>query len=181
MGVQVRLWVCWANTQQELQEAMEMQTWFSHACYWGNDPIPWINSCGCWPRTCPTINRIHKVWWRGTRPPSANRDCWAHAHGIDTSSMLEGDPPASIMGKLPHLLGKSKLGQRSWQIFDPEFQKALQVARAVHPTDRTGEQHVIITHMSKRERQQHCAKSIPPSWYSQVLWRSLQTLCKCGF
>ena len=74
----------------------------------------------------------------------------------------KGDPPASIMGKLPHLLGKSKPSQRSWQISDPEFQKALQVARAVHPSDRTGKQHAIIIRMLKHERQQHHAKATPP-------------------
>ena len=74
----------------------------------------------------------------------------------------KGDPPASIMGKLPHPLGKSKPSQRSWQISDPEVQKALQVARAAHPADRMGEQHVIVTHMSKHRRQQHHAKSTPP-------------------
>ena len=74
----------------------------------------------------------------------------------------KGDPPASITEKLPHLLGKFKPSQRSWQISDPEFQKSLQVARAVHPADRMGEQHVIITHMLKHEKQQHCAKATPP-------------------
>ena len=71
-------------------------------------------------------------------------------------------PPASVTGKLPCLLGKSKPGQRSWQISDPEFQKALQVARAVRPTDRMGKQHAIITRMTKHEKQQTCAKSTPP-------------------
>ena len=74
----------------------------------------------------------------------------------------KGDPPVSIIGKLSHPLVKSKPRQRSWQISDPEFQKALQVARAVHPTDRMGEQHVLITCMSKHEKQQHHAKSTPP-------------------
>ena len=74
----------------------------------------------------------------------------------------KGDPPASIMGKLPHLPGKSKPGQRSWQISDLEFQNTLQVARALFPTDRTGEQDVIITCMTKHEKHQNCAKTTPP-------------------
>ena len=72
-----------------------------------------------------------------------------------------GDPPASVMGKLPCPLGKSKPRQRSWQISDLEFQKALQVTRAVRPTDRTGKQHAIITRMTKREKVQTHAKSTP--------------------
>ena len=83
----------------------------------------------------------------------------------------KGDPPASIMGKLPHLLGKSKPSQRSWQISDLEFQKALQVARAVCPTDRMGEQHVIIACMSKHKRQQHHAKSTPPFTIHSVIMK----------
>ena len=67
----------------------------------------------------------------------------------------KGDPPALVMGKLPCPLGKSKPRQRSWQISDPEFQKALQVARAIHPADRTRKQHVNITCMTRHEKQQN--------------------------
>ena len=83
----------------------------------------------------------------------------------------KGDPPASIMGKLPCPLRKSKPGQRSWQ--DPEFQKALQVARAVCPANRMGKQHAIITHMSKRKKQQHCAIAIPPFMIQSGIMREL--------
>ena len=79
-----------------------------------------------------------------------------------TPSLLgKGDPPASIMGKLPHPLGKSKPGQRSWQVSDLKFQKALQDARAVRPANRTDEQHAIVSHMTKHEKQQNCAKATP--------------------
>ena len=65
----------------------------------------------------------------------------------------KGAPLASIMGKLPHLLGKSKLRQRLWQISDLEFQNTLKIARAVYPTNQMGKQHVIISHMAKHEKQ----------------------------
>ena len=87
---------------------------------------------------------------------------------MPTGSMLplwgKGDLTASIIGKLPHPLGKSKPGQRSWQISDLEFQKALQVARAVCPTDRMGKQHAIISHMMKHKKQQ-CHANPPHSQY----------------
>ena len=83
------------------------------------------------------------------------------------------DPPASVTGKLPCLLGKSKPRQRSWQISDPEFQKALQDARAVCPTDRTGEQHVIVTCMTKHEKQQTHAKATPPFMIQQGITKEL--------
>ena len=63
--------------------------------------------------------------------------------------------------------------QRSWQISDPEFQKALQIARAVHPVNRTDKQHVIIACMTKHKKQQNCAKSIPPFMIQQGIVKDL--------
>ena len=65
------------------------------------------------------------------------------------------------MGRLLCLLGKTKPGQRSWQISDPEFQNALQVTRAIQPANRMGEQHAIMYHMLKHKKQQHHAKTTP--------------------
>ena len=72
------------------------------------------------------------------------------------------DPPASIMGRLSLLLGKTKPRQRSWQTSDPEFQDALQIARAVQPADQMDKQHAIIYHMIKHKRQQNHVKNAPP-------------------
>ena len=77
------------------------------------------------------------------------------------------------MGKLPCPLGKSKPGQRSLQITDLEFQKALQDARAVHPTDRMGEQHAIIAYLTKHEKQQNHAKTTPPFTIQQGIAKEL--------
>ena len=75
--------------------------------------------------------------------------------------------------QLPHSLEISKPRQRSWQISDLEFQKALQDARAVRPTDRTGEQHAIIAHMTKHKKQQTHAKANPPFTIQQGIVKEL--------
>ena len=80
---------------------------------------------------------------------------------LTVSPWVRGDPPAFIMGRLLHPLGKTKPGKRSWQVSNPEFQNSLQVARAVWSADRMGEQHAIIYCMMKHERQQNCAKNAP--------------------
>ena len=68
----------------------------------------------------------------------------------------KGDPPASIMGKWPHPLGKTKTGQHPWHqacdINTVEFRNALQVARAMKGAERTLEQHAIINRINKHER-----------------------------
>ena len=68
----------------------------------------------------------------------------------------KGDPPASIMGKWPHPLGKTKAGLWPWhQVCDVnmvKFQNALQIARAIKGAECTLEQHAIINHMSKHEK-----------------------------
>ena len=67
-----------------------------------------------------------------------------------------GDPPASIMGKLPCPLGKTKPRQRAWHqvcnVSVPEFQNALQITRALQPTEGLNKQHAIVSHMSKHEK-----------------------------
>ena len=101
--------------------------------------------------------------------------------GSTTSLWGKGDPSASVMGKLPHLLGKSKPSQRSWQVSDSEFQKALQDARAVRPADRTGEQHVIVTCMTKHEKKQNCAKATPPFMIQQGIMKELADIMQAWF
>ena len=93
--------------------------------------------------------------------------------GLTLSPWGKGDPPASITGNLPCPLGKSKPRQRSWQISDLEFQNALQDARAVCPANRMGEQHVIITHMTKHKKQQTRAKATPPFTIQQGIMKEL--------
>ena len=97
----------------------------------------------------------------------------SHAYGFDTFSMGEGRYPSICDGKLPCLLGKSKPRQRSTQISDPEFQKALQDARAVHPADRMGEQHVIVTCMTKHKKQQNRARATPLFTIQQCIMKEL--------
>ena len=68
----------------------------------------------------------------------------------------KGDPPASIMGKWPHPLGKTKMGLPLWhQVCDVnavEFQNALQIARVIKGAECTPEQHAIINRMNKYEK-----------------------------
>ena len=60
----------------------------------------------------------------------------------------KGDPLASIMGKWPRPLGKTKTGLQPWhQVCDVnavKFQNALQIARAKKGAECTLEQHVTI-------------------------------------
>ena len=101
-----------------------------------------------------------KVREQGPDPPLPTAHVNVTVPTASTASPLgKGDPPASIMGRLPCPLGKTKPGQRSWQISDPEFQNALQIARAVWPADLMGEQYVIIYHMTKHKRQQNHIKT----------------------
>ena len=78
----------------------------------------------------------------------------------------KGDPPASIMGKWPHPLGKTKTGQRLWHqacdINTVEFRNTLQIARATKGAERTLEQHVIINHINKHEKALVRANTTPP-------------------
>ena len=78
----------------------------------------------------------------------------------------EGDPPASIMGKWPHPLGKTKTGLQPWhQVCDVNavrFQNALQISRAIKGTERTPKQHAIINRMNKHEKTLVRANTTPP-------------------
>ena len=78
----------------------------------------------------------------------------------------KGDPPASIMGKWPRPLGKTKTGQHPWHqacdVNAVEFQNALQIARVIKGAECTLEQHVIINRMNKHEKALARANTTPP-------------------
>ena len=78
----------------------------------------------------------------------------------------KGDPPASITGKWPHPLGKTKTGQRLWHqacnINAVEFQNALQIARVTKGAECTLEQHAIINRINKHKKALVHANTTPP-------------------
>ena len=78
----------------------------------------------------------------------------------------KGDPPASITGKWPHPLGKTKAGQHLWnQVCDVntvEFQSAFQIPRVTKGTEHTLKQHAIINRMIKHEKALARANTTPP-------------------
>ena len=78
----------------------------------------------------------------------------------------KGDPPASIMGKWPHPLGKTKMGQHPWHqacdINAVEFKNALQIARVTKGMEHTLEQHAIINCMNKHKKALARANTTPP-------------------
>ena len=78
----------------------------------------------------------------------------------------KGDPPASITGKWPHPLGKTKTGLQLWHqvcnVNAVKFQNTLQIARATKGTERTLEKHVTINYMNKHKKALAHANTIPP-------------------
>ena len=90
---------------------------------------------------------------QATTEPAATTEAVPPPTTLVPSPWGKGDPPASIMGKWPRPLGKTKTGQRPWhQVCDVdaiEFKNALQVARATKGAERTLEQ---IGRASCRER-----------------------------
>ena len=142
MGVQIRLWHCWETTQQRLEEVTEVQSHSSGTPAGGMIPLPDAPPMDVGPRNVLSLIGHTKFGKEGPNMPLP---------------MGKGGPPASIMGKLPHLLSKTQ--QRSWQISDLEFQNTLQIAKAVCPTNQMGKQHAIISHMAKHKKQQSQAKS----------------------
>ena len=70
----------------------------------------------------------------------------------------KGDPPISVTGVLPRLLGKTQAGGNTWQhmcsLESPEFKDALLIARAKKGTERTPEDHMIISHALKHQKAQ---------------------------
>ena len=70
----------------------------------------------------------------------------------------KGDPPISVIGVLPRLLGKTQAGRTTWQhmcSFESlEFKDALLIARTKKGTEHTPEEHMIISHALKHEKAQ---------------------------
>ena len=70
----------------------------------------------------------------------------------------KGDPPISVTGVLPRLLGKTQAGGSMWQhtcsLKSPEFKDALLIARAKKGTEHTPEEHTIISRALKHEKAQ---------------------------
>ena len=77
----------------------------------------------------------------------------------------KGHPPILVTGVLPRPLGKTQAGGNMWQhmcsLKSPEFKDALLIARAKKGTERTPEEHTIISHALKHEKAQACAS--PPA------------------
>ena len=73
----------------------------------------------------------------------------------------KGDPPISVTGVLLRPLGKTRAGRNMWQhtcsLKNLEFKDSLLIARAKKGTERTPEEHMIISHALKHEKAQACA------------------------
>ena len=83
----------------------------------------------------------------------------------------KGDPQISVTGVLPRPLRKTRAGGNTWQLTcsleSPEFKDTLQIARAKQGTERTPEEHTIISHALKHKKAQaHASRPalfvIPP-------------------
>ena len=77
-----------------------------------------------------------------------------------------GDPPISVTGVLPRPLGKTRAGRNTWQhmcsLESPEFKDALLIAMAKKGTERTPEEHMIISRALKYEKAQaHASRPAP--------------------
>ena len=78
----------------------------------------------------------------------------------------KGDPPTSVTGVLPRLLGKTRAGRNMWQhtcsLESPEFKDTLLIARAKKGTGHTPEEHTIISRALKHEKAQARASRPAP-------------------
>ena len=78
----------------------------------------------------------------------------------------KGDPPISVTGMLPRLLGKTWAGRNTWQhmcsINSPEFKDALLIARPKKGSEHTPEEHMILSHALKHKKAQACASKPAP-------------------
>ena len=78
----------------------------------------------------------------------------------------KGDPPISVTGMLPRLLGKTQAGRNTWQhmcsLESPEFKDTLLIARAKKGSERTPEEHTILSYTLKHEKAQaHASRPAP--------------------
>ena len=105
----------------------------------GMMPFPESEPIDIGPRHILLLMGFTKVGEQGPDPPLPTTHINVAIPTALTVSLWEkGDSPTSIMGRLPHLLGKTKPRQRSWHVSDPEFQNTLQIARAVQSANQTG-------------------------------------------
>ena len=78
----------------------------------------------------------------------------------------KGDPLASIMGKWPRPLGKTKTGLQPWHqvcnVNTVKLQNALQISRVTKGTEQTLKQHAIINRMNKHKKALASANTTPP-------------------
>ena len=79
----------------------------------------------------------------------------------------KGDPPISVTGVLPRPLRKTRAGGNMWQhtcsLESPEFKDALLIARAKKGSERTPEEHTIMSHALRHEKAQAHASRPAPS------------------
>ena len=95
----------------------------------------------------------------------------------------KGDPPISVTGVLPRLLRKTQAGGSMWQhtcsLESSEFKNALLIARAKKGTERTPEEHTIISRALKHEKAQaHASRPAPfmiPPGIAKELTSMMQT------
>ena len=78
----------------------------------------------------------------------------------------KGDPQISVTGVLPRPLGKTQAGGNTWQhmrsLESPEFKDTLLIARAKKGTERTPEEHMIISRALKHKKAQaHASRPTP--------------------
>ena len=95
----------------------------------------------------------------------------------------KGDPPISVTGVLPRPLGKTRAGgstcQHTCSLESPEFRDTLLIARAKKGTERTPEEHTIISCALKHEKAQaHASQPTPfmiPPGIAKELTSMMQT------
>ena len=94
----------------------------------------------------------------------------------------KGDPPISVTGVLPRLLGKTQAGRNTWQhtcsLESPEFRDTLLIARAKKGTERTPEEHMIILHALKHEKAQAHASCVGPFPFVSSILATVQVVLR---
>ena len=121
-----------ASTSVLADEPMPMMTASSSQAVGSQTPLPQVN---------PPTSRIAPPWGKG-------------------------DPPILVTGVLPRPLGKTRAGGNMWQhmcsLKSPEFKATLLIARAKKGTERTPEEHMIISHALKHKKAQaHASQPTP--------------------
>ena len=92
----------------------------------------------------------------------------------------KGDPPISVTGMLPRPLGKTWAGGNMWQhmcsLDSPEFKDALLIARAKKGTERTPEEHTILSHALKHKKPQAHASKLTPFMIPPGIMKELTSM-----